>query len=69
MDLKTIGTIIALCFLFLIATVWAMADVARKDFGTTGKKVVWWMIASIPFIGVFVYLIIGFRKGKRIVDI
>ncbi len=66
MDLKTIGIIIALCVPFLLATVWAMSDVARKDFGTTGKKALWWMVASIPFIGVIIYLLFGFRKGKRI---
>ena len=66
MDLKTIGTIIVLCIPFLLATVWAMADVACKDFGSPGKKILWWLVASIPFLGVVIYLVFGFRKGKKI---
>jgi len=40
-------------------------DVAQKDFGTTGRKALWWIIASVPFAGFIVYLIFGFRKGKK----
>ncbi|MBC8199543.1 MAG: PLDc N-terminal domain-containing protein [Desulfobacterales bacterium] len=46
-------------------TIWAIVDVAQKDFGTIKKKVLWGVIASIPFIGFIVYLIFGFRKGKK----
>ena len=48
-----------------IATLWAIVDVAQKDFGTVGKKALWWVIASVPFVGFIVYLIFGFRKGKK----
>ena len=66
MTLKMIGIFLALCIPFFIATVWAIVDVAHKNFGTTGKKALCWVIASVPFIGVFIYLIFGFRKGKKI---
>ena len=66
MTLKLLGIFLALCIPFFIATVWAIIDVAQKDFGTVGKKALWWVIASVPFVGFIVYLIFGFRKGKKI---
>ena len=65
MTLKLLVIFLALCIPFFIATVWAIVDVSQKDFGTTGKKAQWWIIASVPFIGFIVYLIFGFRKGKK----
>jgi hypothetical protein len=66
MTLKSAVTFLALCIPFFFATIWAIVDVAQKDFGTTGKKSLWWIIASIPFIGFIVYLLFGFRKGKKV---
>jgi uncharacterized membrane protein YhaH (DUF805 family) len=51
--------------LFYALTVWAIIDIARKDFGSIGKKAIWAFIALIPFIGWLIYLIFGFRKGSR----
>jgi hypothetical protein len=65
MTLKLLGIFLALCIPFLIVTVWAIVDVAQKDFGTVGKKALWWVIVSVPFVGFVVYLIFGFRKGKK----
>jgi hypothetical protein len=66
MDLKTLAIFLALCIpFFLLLTIWAIVDVAQKDFGTDGKKALWWIIASIPFVGFIPYLIFGFRKGKK----
>ena len=50
MSLKLIGIFLAVCIPFFIATVWAIVDVAQKDFGTAGKKALWWVIASVPFV-------------------
>jgi uncharacterized membrane protein YhaH (DUF805 family) len=66
MSLKTTAIFLGLCIPFFLATIWAIVDVAQKEFGTTGKKALWWLIASIPFIGFLVYLIFGFRKGKKL---
>ena len=66
MTLKLIGIFLVICVPFFIATVWAIVDVAQKDFSTVGKKALWWVVASIPFIGFIIYLILGFRKGKKI---
>ena len=65
MGLKTIVIFVGLCVPFFLATIWAIMDVAQKDFGTTGKKALWWIIASVPFVGFIVYPIFGFRKGKK----
>jgi hypothetical protein len=65
MGLKTIVIFVALCVPFFLGTIWAIVDVAQKDFSTTGKKALWWIISSVPFIGFVIYLIFGFRKGKK----
>jgi hypothetical protein len=64
MGLKEIGIFLGLCIPFLLGTVWAVVDAAQKDFGSMGQKVLWLMIAAIPFVGFIFYLILGFRKGK-----
>jgi len=65
MSLKTIAIFVGLCIPFFLGTIWAVVDVAQKDFGTMGKKALWWIIASVPFIGFIIYLIVGFRKGNK----
>lgn len=65
MDLETITVFLTLCIPFFLMTLWAIVNVAQKDFGTIGKKALWGVIASIPFIGFIIYLIFGFRKGKK----
>jgi len=63
-DIKAILVFLAVCVPFFIGTIWAVVDVAQKDFGSAGAKAKWWLIASIPFAGFIVYLLIGFRKGR-----
>jgi hypothetical protein len=65
MNLKTIAIFVGLCVPFFLGTIWAVVDVAQKDFGTMGRKAIWWIIASVPFIGFVIYLIFGFRKGNK----
>lgn len=65
MTFKTLFIFLALCVPFFLGTVWAIIDVAQKDFGTTGQKALWWIVASVPFVGFLVYLVFGFRKGKK----
>ena len=64
-DLKAVFIFLAVCVPFFIGTIWAVVDVAQKDFGTAKDKAVWWVVASIPFVGFIVYLLTGFRKGRR----
>ena len=65
MDLSTAIVWIKISFVFYVLTVLAIIDIVRKDFGTIGKKALWGIIALIPFIGWLIYLIFGFRKGKK----
>ena len=65
MDLKTAGIFILLCLPFFAMTIWAIVNAAEKDFGTMGRKVLWLVVAAIPFVGFFVYFILGARKGKK----
>jgi hypothetical protein len=63
--LKTAIAFIGISIPFFLMTIWAIVDVALKDFGSVKKKALWGVIAFIPFIGFIIYLIFGFRKGKK----
>lgn len=67
--MKFVILIVALSIPFFIMTVWAVVDAAIKDFGQPGKKVFWLIMASIPYIGFVFYFSIGFRKGKKSIDL
>lgn len=55
---------VILCgILFWLLTCWAVIDIARKDFGAIEKKAAWGFTALVPFIGVLVYLIFGYKRG------
>jgi hypothetical protein len=66
MDLKLLLIFLGLCIPFFMLTVWAVVDVAQRDFGSPGKKALWWIVASIPFLGFLPYFIFGRRGGKKI---
>lgn len=68
MDLVTPSIIIALTIPFFIGTVWAVVNVLQKDFGSLGEKAVWGIVSMIPFVGFIIYLVFGFRKGKKPTD-
>lgn len=40
-------------------------DIAKKDFGAITTKAIWGFTALIPFIGCVIYLIFGYKKGKK----
>ena len=63
--METVVVFLGISIPFFLMTIWAIVDVALKDFGTIKKKALWGVIASIPFIGFIIYLIFGFRKGKK----
>ena len=63
--LETVVVFLGITIPFFLMTIWAIVDVAIKNFGTVKKKALWVVIASIPFIGFIIYLIFGFRKGKK----
>jgi len=51
---------------FYLLTCLAFIDIARKDFGSLGIKVLWGFVVFVPFIGVVIYIVLGYRKGKVI---
>ena len=65
MEISTVMVWIKISVFFYVLTILAIIDVIRKDFGTIGKKALWGIIALIPFVGWLIYLIFGFRKGKK----
>jgi len=65
LDTPTVIFWIKISVVFYLLTILAIVDILRKDFGTIGKKALWGIIALIPFVGWLIYLIFGFRKGKK----
>ncbi len=63
--METVIVWIKIGFVFLLLTLLAIIDVTRKDFGTIQKKAIWGLVAVVPFIGWLIYLVFGFRKGKK----
>ncbi|MCK5509586.1 MAG: PLDc N-terminal domain-containing protein [Desulfobacterales bacterium] len=57
---------VGLGIVFYVITCLAIFDVANKDFGKRAYKVIWGVIALIPFIGGIIYFVFGCRKGKKI---
>jgi len=64
--LKTALIIIGAHIPLMLLTLWAIVDAAKKEFGTTGKKVLWLLLAAIPYVGFLVYFIFGRSKGKKL---
>ena len=65
MDLKTLAVFLALCVPFFLMTVWAVVNAAEKDFGAIGTKVLWVVVASVPFVGFIFYFLLGARRGNK----
>lgn len=61
------GMIVVLTgIVFFLLTCVAILDIARKDFGSIQMKALWGLVvAMVPFIGVAVYFLFGFKKGKK----
>jgi bacteriorhodopsin len=62
--MNTVTFFIWVGIVFVALTWLAIFDIARKEFGSLGKKAMWGVIALIPFIGCLIYFAIGFRKGR-----
>lgn len=63
--MNTFQLIIIIGASFYALTCIAFIDIARKDFGSIAKKAIWGIVAFIPFIGVVIYFLFGYRQGKR----
>ncbi len=61
------GLTLLVFLLPMVPTIWAIVDVAYRDFGSVRKKAIWGVfVVVVPCIGGIVYLIFGRRQGKRI---
>lgn len=66
MNIFAIAILAAIVLPFFLLTVWALVNVTIKEFpGDLREKAIWWLVALIPFIGWLIYLLFGFRRGKR----
>ncbi len=63
--MNTVTMVVGIGLLFYVLTCWAVIDIAYKDFSSLPVKAAWGFTALIPFIGVVIYLIFGYRKGTR----
>lgn len=63
--MDTFQVIVYISIPFVLATVWAVLDAAQKEFGSFARKAAWMLVGAIPFFGFFIYLIFGFRRGKK----
>ena len=64
-ELKIVATILALTVPFFAGSVWAIVNALQKDFGSTGRKALWAMVAAVPFVGFIIYFIFGSKQGRK----
>ncbi len=62
---KLVIYILLISALSLGLTMLSLIDILKKDFGSSKKKVLWHFVALIPLFGWLLYLIFGFKKGKK----
>lgn len=65
MEIKTALIFVGMTVPFFLLTIWMLVDISLKHFPSPAEKAIWWIVALIPFIGWLIYLVIGFRRGKR----
>ncbi|MFH0727019.1 MAG: PLDc N-terminal domain-containing protein [Pseudomonadota bacterium] len=65
MDLETFRVVVYISVPFVLATFWAVLDASQKEFGSLAHKAAWMLVGAIPFFGFIIYLIFGFKKGKK----
>lgn len=64
-NLTTAIVFVTLCMPFLFISLWAIVDASGREFPTFNQKVVWMLVASVPFVGFVIYLIFGRWRGKK----
>ncbi len=64
MDKITIYILVVFSISFGLTMI-ALIDIIKKDFGSAKAKVIWHFVAIIPIIGWLIYLIFGYKKGRK----
>jgi len=65
MEIKTLTVVLGITIPFFLLTIGMLVDVSMKQFPSPAEKAIWWLVALIPFTGWLIYLMFGFRRGKR----
>lgn len=65
MSLEAVYVVVGIATPFILLTVWAVLNAAQKEFGSIEKKAAWMLVAAVPFFGFIIYLLFGFKKGKK----
>jgi len=61
-------TVLYILIIFAVSfglTMLCLIDIILKDFNSTREKLLWHFVAIVPLAGWLVYLVFGFRKGRR----
>lgn len=54
--------LVALLFLPLIPTFWAILDIPRRKFASTKMKIIWFLtVSTLPFFGAVFYFLLARR--------
>jgi len=52
---------------FVLLSWWAIKDALGREFSSSNEKFFWLQLAVlVPFLGGFVYLLYGRKRGKRL---
>ena len=62
---QTVLIVLLIFSISFLLTMLALKDIILKDFGSNRAKLIWHFIAIVPLIGWLVYLVFGFKKGRR----
>jgi Kef-type K+ transport system membrane component KefB len=65
MDTHTLTVVLGITVPFFLLTIGMLVDISMKNFPSPAEKAIWWIVALIPFTGWLIYLMFGFRRGKR----
>lgn len=64
-DLMTVAVVVGLTIPFVAFSIGCIVHAAGREFATEGQKILWILVAGIPFIGFAVYLAVGLRKSRE----
>jgi len=51
---------------FFVGTVWAVINAIQKEFELMAHKLIWIIVAGVPFVGFIIYFLFGARKGRSL---
>ena len=64
-DLTTVAVVVGLTIPFVALSIGCIVHAAGREFATEGQKMLWILVAGVPFIGFAIYLAVGLRKSRK----